>query len=91
VSMKWFGWMQQWHVAYADSSCCIFDGSTGQLLRHVKDSHSFPVPSLSSILAAPMVQAKSSRSNSNIIYVKNGSVLLVGAPLCIAFVPQHIV
>jgi hypothetical protein len=91
VSMKWFGWMQQWHVTYDDSSCCIFDGSTGQLLRHVKDSHSFPVPSLPSILAAPVVQAKSNRNNSNLIYVKNGSVLLVGVPLCIALVPQHIV
>lgn len=73
--MKWFGWMQQWHVTYADSSCCIFDGSTGQLLRRVKDALSFPVPSLSSILAAPQVRAKNSSINTR-IYVKNGFCVL---------------
>lgn len=76
ASMKWFGWMQQWHVTYADSSCCIFDGSTGQLLRRVKDALSFPVPSLPSILASPQVQAKNSSSRTR-IYVKNGFCVLV--------------
>ncbi len=76
-SMKWFGWMQQWHVTYADSSCCIFDGSTGQLLRRVKDSLTFPMPSLSSILAAPVVQSKASSSTRIGIHVKNGFSVLV--------------
>ena len=87
VSMKWFGWLQQWHVTYADASCCIFDGSTGQLLRHVKDAHSFPVPSLSSILAAaPEPQTKSSSSSRQGIFVKNGFVAMV----CSLFLARHL-
>ena len=75
--MKWFGWLQQWHVTYADASCCIFDGSTGQLLRHVKDALSFPVPSLSSILAAAPAPPTKVIGSSLGIYVKNGYLVMV--------------
>jgi hypothetical protein len=80
TSMKWFGWLQQWHVTYADASCCVFDGFTGQLLRHVKDALSFPVPSLSSILAAaPASHAAGGSGSMPGIHVKNGCLALVHA------------
>ena len=87
VSMKWFAWMQQWHVTYADATSCIFNGTTGQLLRRVKDSISFPTPSLPSILAAsPAGNIKcssgSGSSSKNGIYVQNGFNVLVCADVC---------
>jgi hypothetical protein len=84
VCMKWFGWLQQWHVTYADASCCVFDGCTGQLLRHVKDALSFPVPSLSAILAAvPEPRAAGSSGSKPGIHVKNGCILLVRAAIAV--------
>jgi hypothetical protein len=88
VSMKWFAWMQQWHVTYADATSCIFNGTTGQLLRRVKDSMSFPTPSLPSILASsPAGKIKCSSgggSSSKIgIYVQNGFTVLVCADMAV--------
>ena len=88
ASMKWFAWMQQWHVTYADASSCIFNGTTGQLLRRVKDSISFPTPSLPSILAASSAGSIKSYSGGGssskiAIYVQNGFIVLVCAAIAV--------